>query len=332
MKKIVLSHNQLEQVIDLCEKGVSWVKIEKETGVARRIAKREYDEWLAKQSQRQLEEARREVVAQEYRMHLNLLSQMANLLLDSLVIPAPLTDLRGADEVISQFLKKDFYQDQLTFEVRLGQQQRENRVVRMNELLFKSLRDHTQRKVPWQVLDEWKETRNSCVEDIIKMRKEIREVFVNIVNQKPKLKEKIDKANKDSKVLEHCVDGILIYVWLNSVMGKNSQVTAMEGVSLPKKGTGWVVFHENAPEETNVTFDREGPGDNELLAKEVADVSKWAITNLLQGKGDLIKKLKKEVNKMQESTDRLEATLNPLVLRPIILNTQCDICPIQSMP
>ena len=47
MKKIVLSHNQLEQVLNLREKGISWVKIEKETGIARRIAKRKYDEWFA---------------------------------------------------------------------------------------------------------------------------------------------------------------------------------------------------------------------------------------------------------------------------------------------
>jgi len=75
-------------------------------------------------------------------------------------------------------------------------------------------------------------------------------------------------------------------------------------------------------------FDRESPSDNEWLARKVSDVSKWAIKNLLRGKVDLIEKVKKEVHKMQESTDRLEATLNPLVLRPIILNTQCDICPI----
>ena len=54
MKKVLLSHDQLEQVINLREKGLSWVKIEKEKGIARRIAKREYDQWLAKKSQRQL--------------------------------------------------------------------------------------------------------------------------------------------------------------------------------------------------------------------------------------------------------------------------------------
>ena len=328
MKKIVLSHNQLEQVLNLCEKGISWVKIEKETGFARRIAKREYDEWSAKQSQRQLEDARKDVVAQEYRLHLALLSRMAEFLLDSLVIPDPLTDLRRADEVMWQFLAKDIYQDQLSFGPRLGDQQRDKRVIRMNELLFKSLRDHTERKMPWQVLDIWKGARDSCIKDIEYMKKEIHVVFTNILNQESKLKEKLDKGYMNSSVTENIKKGILINTWLSGITGVNSQVTAMKGVSLTKKGTGWVVFHENAPAETNVTFDRESPSDNEWLAKEVSDVSKWTIENLLRGKVDLIEKVKKEVHKMQESTDRLEATLNPLVLRPIILNTQCDICPI----
>lgn len=326
-----MSDSQLEQVLNLREKGISWVKIEKETGIARRIAKREYDEWLAKQSQRQLEDARKEVAAQEYRLHLALLSQMAEFLLDSLVIPDPLTDLRRADEVMSQFLEKDIYKNQPSFELRLGAQQRDKRVVRMNELLFKSLRDHTQRKVPWQTLDVWKEARNDCVKDIENIKKEIDEVFTNILKQESKVKAKLDKGYMNSGVTENIKKGIQINIWLSGIIGVNSQVTAMKGVSLIRKGTAWVVFHENAPEETNVTFDREDPGENELLAREVADASKWAVENLLTGKRDLIEKMKKEVHKMHESSGRLEATLNPLVLRPIILNSQCDICPIQTM-
>jgi hypothetical protein len=328
MKKIVLSNSQIQQVINLREIGISWVKIEKETGIARRIAKREYDEWATKQSQRQLEDARKKVAAQEYRMHLDLLSQMANLLLDSLVIPHPLTDLRRADEVMWQFLAKDIYQDQPSFGPRLGDQQRDKRVIRMNELLFKSLRDHTERKVTWQVLDIWKGARDSCVKDIEYMKKEIHEVFTNILNQESKLKEKLHKGYMNSSVTENIKKGILINIWLSGITGVNSQVTAMKGVSLTKKDTGWVVFHENAPAETNVTFDRESPSDNEWLARKVSDVSIWAIANLLKLKSDLIQKMKEEVSKMQETARQLEAVLNPLVLRPIILNTQCNICPI----
>jgi len=328
MKKIVLSNSQLQQVINLRDIGISWVKIEKETGIARRIAKREYDEWVGKRSQRQLEDARKEVVAQEYRMHLDLLSRMANLLLDSLVIPHPLTDLRRADEVMSQFLAKDFYQDQPSFGPRLGDQQRDKRVIRMNELLFKSLRDHTQRKVPWQALDEWKEARNSCVGDIIKMRKEINKVLTNIMNQKAYLKKKLDKVYKNARVIEDVIGGIMTNTWLNGVTGVNSKVIVMKGASLTSQGTAWINFNNNTPAEIKITFDREGPSDNEFLAREVSGVSRWAIENLLKGKSDLIQKMKREVSKMQENNSRLEAVLNPLVLRPIILNTQCDICPI----
>jgi hypothetical protein len=328
MKKIVLTNSQIQQVIDLHDKGISWVKIEKETGIARRIAKREYNEWGAKQSQRQLEDARKEVVAQEYRIHLDLLSQMANLLLDSLIIPHPITDLRGGDEVIRQFLSKDIYQDLPLFRLRIGNEQREKRVIRMNELLFKSLRDHTERKIPWQVLDLWKEVRDSCVKDIGEIKEEIHKVFTNILKQKSKLKEQLDKSYKKSSVIENVEKGILINIWLDSILGVKSEVTAMKGASLFNKDISWVVFHKNAPEVTKVTFDRESPHDNERLASEVSDVSKWTITNILELKSELIQKMKKEVSRMQENVNQLETVLNPLVLRPIILNTQCDICPI----
>jgi hypothetical protein len=324
MKKIFLSVSQLDQVINLREKGTSWVKIEKVTGIARRIAKREYDGWVEKQSQRQLEEARKEVVAQEYRIHLNLLSRMAEFLLDSLVIPNPLTDLRGAEEIMSQFLTKDFYQDQPSFEPQLDDQQREKRINRMNELLYKSLRDHTEKKVSWQALSIWGEARNKCVKEIMKIKEGINEVFTNILMQKSELRAKIDKNN----ALEHIIRGILVNIWLNKVIGLKGQVTTMKGASLISRGTAWVVFHDKAPSDTNIIFNREGPGDNESLAKKVTDASKWAIENFVKSESGLIKNTKREVYVMQDAGSRLEEVLNPLVLRPIILNTKCDICPI----
>lgn len=328
MKKIILTNSQLQQVIDLHDKGISWVKIEKDTGVARRIAKRAYEEWAAKQSQRQLEDARKDVVAQEYRIHLDLLSQMANLLIDSLTIPHPMTDLRNGNEVIRQFLSNDIYQDLPLFKLRMGDEQRGKRILRMNELLFKSLRDHTERKAPWEVLDSWNKTRDSCIRDIGEIKKEIHKVSTNILKQKLKLKEQLDKSYKKTSYKENVEEGILINIWENGILGMKSEVTAMKSGGALNSGIGWVVFHKKAPERTNVIFDRENPDDNERLAREVAEVSIWTITNILESKSDLMQKTKGEVTRMQESVIQLEAVLNPLVLRPIILNTQCDICPV----
>ena len=69
MKRVVLSNSQLEQVLSLRQNGLSWVKIQRETGIPRRIARRDYEE----SQQRQLESARKDVAAQEYRLHLDLL-------------------------------------------------------------------------------------------------------------------------------------------------------------------------------------------------------------------------------------------------------------------
>jgi hypothetical protein len=324
MKKIILSPNQLDQIINLREKGSSWLKIQKETGIARRIAKREYDEWCGKQSQRQLEDARKDVAAKEYQIHLILLSRMAESLLDLLVITDLPAELR-ADEVMMQFLRKDFYQDQPVLDMPTENQQRDRRVMRMNELLFKSLRDHTKRKIDWKELDKWKQARNNCVNNIDKLKKEVHETFTNILNQKIELKAMLDRFYKNSGAREYTERGILINIWLNDVVGITSLVTAMKGVSLYKKGTGWVIFHKKAPTETSVTFDREG-GDNALLAKEVADAAQWTIDNLL--KGASIEHIKREVKIMKEVSRKFDEVLNQLVLRPIILNTRCDICPI----
>jgi hypothetical protein len=198
----------------------------------------------------------------------------------------------------------------------------------MNELLFKSLRDHTERKVPWQFLDTWKEARDSCIKNIENMKKEIQEVLTNILKQDSKLKADRDKIYKNPGVIEKINQGILMNIWFNGVIGIDGQVTLVKGASQRTEGTSWVVFHKNAPEETNILFERESPNGNEALAKEVYQVSKWAIANLLKLKSDLIQTMNGEISKMQESSGKLETMLNPLVLRPIILNTKCDICPI----
>ncbi len=328
MKKIKLTHSQSEQVIDLREKGNSWLKIEKQTGIARRIAKREYDEWAARQSQQQLGEVRKEVAAQEYQLHLTLLSRMAESLLDSLTIPDPLTDLRKSDEVISRFLGRDFYQDQAAFSSQSGDRQKERRILRMNELLFKAIHDHTQKQVSWDILDTWRESRDKCIEDIEEMEKTVDVILTNILKQKEQVKIQDTLIKLHSHTLKTIGKGILLNVYLNNVMGQSSEITAMKGASLITKGTSWVVFHKDAPEEIKVTFDHEDPGGNELLAKEVTRISKWVVNNVTQDKVTLIERLRNEVKTMKDSADKLEAALNPLVLRPIILNTRCDICPV----
>lgn len=77
---------------------------------------------------------------------------------------------------------------------------------------------------------------------------------------------------------------------------------------------------------SRITFSSEDTEAYENLAIGIAEVSNQAIANLVAM--GTISALKGEVSTMQRAEAELEATLNPLILRPIILNSRCDICPI----
>jgi hypothetical protein len=62
------------------------------------------------------------------------------------------------------------------------------------------------------------------------------------------------------------------------------------------------------------------------LAEEVAKACKWAAKNLYKGNTTLA--VAKQINIMQERIKELEEMLNSLRLRPLILGTQCELCPV----
>lgn len=325
MKKVTLSDGQMEQVVKLRGSGLNWSKVQEKTGIPRRIAKREYEESQKKISQKQLDLVRKEVVAQEYQAHLDLLAQFAISLVDVLGIPEAIADLRSADEVMTNLISKDNYKEHEFLGIRFGDHQRERRVVSMNTLLFKSLRAHTLGKVHWEMLDEWKAARDSCIDKLDVIRKELGTVLENILRQRPQLKKMLD-ATKRTDVLTHIVDDILANIWLSEVLGDVGGVTASRGASLLNKGTAWIDFHKKAPEHTRLTFSSGDRKNNEDLAKGIAEVSNQAIYTIRTL--EFISKVKSEVDRMQNTANELETTLNPLVLRPLILHSRCDICPI----
>jgi len=323
MKKVLLPEDQLKLVINLREKGMNWVKIERETGIRRRIAKREYEDWQRKQSQAELHEVRKQVAAEEFRLHIDLLSKMANLLVDSLRIPDPISDIRGGDEVIEQALTQDIYQEQSSMNLNFEGPGQEERLRRLNGLLFKSLQEHTERTAPWGALDNWKHARDSCVKLIRDTSTQAGEIVCNILKQSTGLKSKLEQVNIS---LQNITDGIIAHLWLNNVRGIKGDITLTVGTSAINKGTAWIDFHGQAP-NTRLMF-ASGVTDNVTLAKEVKGVIDWAIQNLEASNSGLTKSLTDDIDRMQRAADSLDVALNPLVLRRTILNTRCSICPI----
>jgi hypothetical protein len=61
------------------------------------------------------------------------------------------------------------------------------------------------------------------------------------------------------------------------------------------------------------------------LAEEVAEACKWAAKNL--DKGKMTSAVAEQVNVVKERIKELEEILDPLRLRPLILGTNCNLCP-----
>ena len=67
--------------------------------------------------------------------------------------------------------------------------------------------------------------------------------------------------------------------------------------------------------------------DKDLFEKIAVILGQVAEEFCAERKGDIIQTLIDDVSGVKKAIVELEEMLNPLVLRPLILRTRCDLCP-----
>jgi hypothetical protein len=288
MRRRELSNEELAKVIRLRKIGNSWLRIQHETGIHRQMAKRAYEKWEHSKSMEELKEARKDVAAQAFGEHINYLIKLAESLVSALHVPKMLRGLNNADEALDQLWMRNI-QGELELSQKSGTVEI-GHVVRRNRMIFKALQEHTREKVRWEALEEWKQARNNAAEYFRKLRLEATEVIGNI--------------------------------WRGISTGESEQMHVLKGSSIMTEGRVWLEFYKG---DSDTRLDL----NDVKLAKDVLKVCRWAANNLQKGnKSDLVRRLVEEVHRMQDRTEELEATLDELLLRPMILRTRCDLCPV----
>jgi len=311
-----LSHEELAKVIRLRQENASWMKIQRETGIPRRIAQRAYEQYQRSQAREELKAARKEVAAEEFRMHLNLLTRLADRIVLTICIPSSPNEMRHAQEVLGMLLQGDWLHE-VDFIPAVDPTERgKRRMGRQSRMLFESLQVHTHGKVRWQALDEWEEAWDTCISDLVKFREEAHKILSNILNQKPKLIEKIVEVSRKKDAMERMIDGVLHMVW-QQLLEPDQDFPVMQPMPLGNGRTD-LTFGKNHLNEGLIFTEAD-------LAEEVAKACKWAAKNLYKGNTTLA--VAKQINIMQERIKELEEMLNSLRLRPLILGTQCELCP-----
>ena len=310
MQKKQLSPDALSRLVTLRRSGYHWTDIERETGVKRRIAKRIYEEWVADQKARKKERVRFRFAAEAFHRHIEDIIAIANALVNHLGDLSTPDQAPNADSYVSVLWKKPLIQDieyYLNMEdMVLDKLTGRDSQVRLNKMIFNSLRVHTEEKIRWQALEEWKESWNSS-----------REMFDNLSSE---VFREINRA-----LIEQRNTGI--------VKGFNELVMVQAVVR-----TIWdsIVGNKLDMEKPRLEISREIRGNEEemstgkYLDESAIQMCNSATESVLKDKhvSGLINQLYAEVIKRKELVEYFTDTLSRRRLYPILLFTKCDLCPV----
>ncbi len=329
LKRKELAYEELNQVINLKRIGTSWLKIEHETGISRRTAKRAYEKWERSQSLQELRDARKEVAKVEFRYHIEDLRNLAMLLAIRSSVPS-FPDMTNAEQFFSGLWQHDPLQrfSLVDLETKQLYPPPRNRYyvdsqlsIRENELLFQSLQDHIRAEEGrWDSLERWKETRDNSTKVLDKLRKGTLAVVNNFLKleRETNLLQRIREGSDKRNPIEQMAKAVISAIWQDILEDKLGQNLVEMGLGSGGSPCGVIVRYE-----TFLIF------NDTSLAEKVVHICNLAVNNVEKGeKSDMVKSLQNEVRIMKKANEELREILNPVKLTPLILRTRCNLCPV----
>ena len=226
MRRKHWSQEELDNVIRLRQAGASWLRIQNDTGILRRTAKRAYEKWERSQSTDELKLARTQVAAAKFHTHVESLITLAGSLVTNLRVPVALAGMeKDYKQFFSWLWEQDLLQRHISPETQtnvytMGDRQSfhigdPQSYRREKEMLYGSLKAHTREEVRWNTLDEWSMSRDNCIKALSRLRKAVREVVDNHLKleQKSNLLDRIKEASVDDNPIGRIREAVLRAVW-----------------------------------------------------------------------------------------------------------------------
>jgi len=327
MKKRLLSESELNQVVRLAQVGTSWLSIESKARVPRRVAKRAYQDWERSKSIEELKASRQQVAADLFRQHIEDLVDLGTSLAMRLEIPEILpTESPGSNEILDGLLSGDIrgVDRAASFAVTLNRARLLRSTSRQNRMLFGALQVHTREDVRWDVLKQWQKTWDSTRDFYAQLQKSATEIVQNFFKQEPGLEEKTRNGYLNSpsgNAVAQTANALLSIIWARLIKGV--QMDQGDVFSAVKAEDTFLVKTKGV---ANSNFLRLR---DQSVTEKATQLGNNAFKTLVLGENkDLIEKtLRGNVDSMKRAIEELADMLNPLVLRPLILRTRCDLCP-----
>ena len=335
MPRSKVSDEKRNEIVSLRQKKTKWTEIQKLTGVDRRNAKNIYEKFERTSSIEELQKVRKEVAKEEFRTHMESIVRLAESLVSNLdILPGSIGETWTNSE---EFLKWLFDQDLLQRyslskpdieDYGLGDSQsfhsRDPRIyLDEKRLLYKALRDHTQREVQWNILDiDWKNARDRCAKSAPQFIKETRELVDSYFKNanEPKFLEIVKKTTQKKDPAGNITSVIANGIW-KTLLEQNLKEPLFKTVA--GTTTSIEILLKYGDMAAEMLFRLVG-SDRQYVAQRIIQQCNSAITVL--SNGNTAKELQTEVKKIRAANETIREMLNPLKLRSIILRTSCNLC------
>jgi hypothetical protein len=300
----------------LRKSGAAWLAIQEITGISRRTAKGVYDEWQKGQAAEEVITARRQVAAEAFKLHMRDLGALAQAISVNLADPE-LNDMRNGKQVLDNVLESNirvFADTESSFSFT---KRDAATTFRQNHILFDSLKQHTQSKVDWDLLDKWSAARDDWHSGI-----ELLEAEVKLIRDK--VNQVTGTAGSTLKQLgtgDRMAKGIVETTYYALVDGEFREPGKYIKVKELLQN-GWAILFGGDTSDTELVSETE----------EVADVTAVFCKNIVkelftQKEPSLTWDMAASLARMRQAHNELTDKLDELRLTPVILQTKCDICP-----
>ena len=331
MRKREITAIELKKIIDLRQLGSNWTKIALETNVERRAAKRAYEEWKHDKEITDQDAVRFRVAAEAWHEHMNDLVSLASGLVSKLSLSPVLADLeKNSEQIFASLWKEDLLNRYLSSETgNIIYPGDLDTYSREQELLFEALKVHTKGKVRWEALDiDWKDARDKCVDIIPKLKKKIFEEVGKLVGEQKMigLMEELTKLLPKGEVSQQRIEEVVLrQLWqrinLDKLDSNNPRFEIEES-----NGKTLVISRDfdSRVRDVNVFpfFDLKNKG----LADKIVQLCNSAFDILI--KGSEVQSLYNQVTNIRKAHQELGVMLIPVKLKPIIIHSRCELCPV----
>ncbi|MFC1875421.1 hypothetical protein ACFLY3_04680 [Chloroflexota bacterium] len=329
MKKREVTPVELKDIIALRRLGANWTKIALATKVERRTAKRSFDEWERAEEIRKPDAARFRVEAEAWHEHMDDLIKLAAGLVSKLGVSPVLADLeKNSEQFFSELWKQDFLKRYTSPETGVKIYPGGWDIYyREQELLFESLREHTRERVSWDVLDvNWKDARDKCADIIPQLRmvisgavrnSDIRHKIIDSIYGTKKPTTQKDDAQK--RIEAAMLKQIWQIVYWDKLDLENPRF------EINTEDIGVVSRDIDSRDRDEVVFTSTDIG-NKDLAEELTRLCNSMVDTLI--KGDEVQALLSEIGNIRKAQQEIAEMLHPVKLKPIIIHSRCELCPV----